>query len=152
MICPECCKAEHGQKAKGKVTSEGWNSNGLRRVLSMHGHYYVWCRRYTCSGGEIHDRFTFLGYDNEVLEHLPQYISMQFPAKLTRRSGLDKDTEQLCQSMIQNRCGPEIVARIFKELNTYKYYEKVLTYTRMVYQWNASIDVRASVSSVSLRS
>ena len=130
MPCPECAK----HKLPGTVTSDGWNSNGPRRVIDTHRHYYIWTKRFKCKN---HERpFTFLGYDPEVLELLPQVISSQLPCIITRRSAIDKKCFALLRRLTQTGHGMETSARLLGELSHFTYHQQHQLYLHNILAHN----------------
>lgn len=84
MFCPECLTIE-------AVTCQGWNSNGLRPVIGEGGEtYYVWGHRFECRHSSHPRPFSFLSYDPEVLNRLPELIRAQFPCLITKKYAIDK--------------------------------------------------------------
>jgi hypothetical protein len=120
--CPLC--AEKGQL--GAVTSDGWNRNGPRRVVDIHGHSYIWCKRYVCKS---HERpYSFLGYDPEVVRLLPETIQLQFPVILTRKLAIMKGALHLTDTLVQHGLGFNTISKVLKELNNLRYCEKQTIY------------------------
>lgn len=134
--CPLCSAAG----IESKVTCEGWNTNGPRRVFGTHGHYYIWARRHKChSNGFPHPdgrTVTFQGYDPEVMKQLPSFISRQFPCVLTRRAAIDKESEALIVSLFQNSMGAQTIASLLQELNAYRYYHDTSVCIDYIRAWN----------------
>jgi len=85
-------------KCTAQVQVHGWSAEHGhvgRRVCGMQRHYFMLTQRYICIACQAitnasRPRFTFYGWDKEVLLNLPHGYGLQFPAVLSHRSGIDK--------------------------------------------------------------
>ena len=120
--CPLCLK---------DWTSGGWDGNGLRRIVGLHQHEYIYCKRYRCSHSS-HRPYTFLGYDSEVIAALPAVVQNHMPAVITRRSAISKEALSVTNFLAVNGCGFETIERLFKTLNYDTYHQYQRTYLQHV--------------------
>jgi hypothetical protein len=132
--CPICLKHGH----RGKVKSEGWNQNGLRRVANLHQHYYIICRRHKCENAIHHEHpHTFLSYDPEVVAAMPKFIQNQMPAIITRRSAFDKKALTVIEFLATNGVGFQTMERLLSSMNHGQKYELERLYMQHVDASNA---------------
>jgi hypothetical protein len=65
--------------------------------------------------------YTFMGWDKSSVPHLPWGYSMEFPAFLTRRNGLDMEVVDLMRQAFEKGVRPEALSKIMLELHTKRY-------------------------------
>ena len=77
LPCPTC-------RTTARVTSEGWNSKGSRKVVDMDDVFFIWCKRYRC----VKCNCTFNGYDSRVIAQLPIDVQHYLPCIINHRSAV----------------------------------------------------------------
>jgi hypothetical protein len=139
--CPTCL-------SKCRVGFHCWRDNHIgRRICDMTTHYYTISRRYKCH--TCHDRvkafqavaegvgymvneevdevevelqqYTFMGWDQRSLPHLPFGYGSKFPAFLTHRGGIDLGAIDLMRSLFDKGVRPESFSKTILELHAKKY-------------------------------
>lgn len=117
---------------------DGWNTNGPRRVIDTHGHYYIWARRHKCRSAHGKDarEMTFQGLDPEVVAKLPGFIREQFPCIITRRAAIDKECNELVMTLFQEKMGALTIERLLEELNAHRFFCNTIIFTEFIRAWN----------------
>lgn len=98
--CPYCSKPviRHGE------------APSRRRVVDLNGHFFIIGFRYRCPhcthpvSGQI-GTVTFNSWDQRILKMLRPELAAEFPARLTRRSGVSLQVMELMRSCFQNGMG-----------------------------------------------
>jgi hypothetical protein len=112
-------------KCTAQVQVHGWSAKGEhvgRRVCGMQRHYFMLTQRYICTACQAiteasRPRFTFYGWDKEVLLNLPHGYGLQFPAVLSHRSGIDKLVMDQMRVLFDAGVRPERFSDMLVELH-----------------------------------
>jgi hypothetical protein len=145
--CP-CCKS------KARVTIHGFHSKHYGRiVVGLTEIYYIISRRYRCEGCreksdalkrsiseafqsangttvdvEKSHQYTFMAWNEHSLPLLPRSLSLEFPAFLTRKAGLDKVVVDLMFPLINKGVRLEAISDMLLELHSKKYTKSHIRY------------------------
>jgi transposase-like protein len=109
VVCPGCNSSE-------KVKPKGW-CEGLRRVASSHGTFFLYGRRYSCEG--CHGGFNI--FDEKVLKSLPACIVNQLPFILTRKGAIQRsEMDRLDRALVKGTSVREY-SKSMLEMNMKRY-------------------------------
>lgn len=137
--CP-CCKS------KSRVTVHGFNFKHYGRiVVGLNNTYYIISRRYRCDSCKEKNKalkrsvidafqsqcmdvdmekgfqYTFMAWNEHSLPLLPGSLSEEFPAFLTRKSGIDKTVLDLMFPLINKGMRPQAISNLLLELHSKEY-------------------------------
>ena len=147
LCCPTC------KKSGSHVQAHGFRDNHYARlVVGMKETYYVLSRRYICKACEqtksdldhqaeqvvegvdqaerINFKYTFMGWDRDLLPLLKHGLGDEFPAFFTHRAGLDKQVIDLMRPLFDNQVRPETLSDIMLEMHTKEHTRWHLRYER----------------------
>lgn len=118
LPCPQC------GPVGADVKANGWNGKKARPVVGMFQSYFLVCKKYKCK------RCTrqFVGYDDGVLRHLPQFISSQFPCQLTRKAAIDLQLMNYIEMSATTGQSFDEMSAIVAELHKLHFYKDMLVY------------------------
>ncbi|KAI8642388.1 hypothetical protein BD408DRAFT_432492 [Parasitella parasitica] len=98
--CPECSK---NKAVPEFMNNDGYTKNPLaRRIIDIKD-----CRT--------------IGTDIELIRHLPIIAQAEFPAFLTKKSGISRDLADLMRHLVKSSTGPLRLSNILQELHTKRY-------------------------------
>lgn len=110
-----------------------------RRVVDMSTTFWIIGYRYRCRGC-IHPKsskkgtVTFRSWNPRVLDVLPRHLSMEFPAKLTHRTGMAKHLLPLIRSCISSGMGHIQISDALREQHLLGYDYLKIQYTEYLKQ------------------
>jgi hypothetical protein len=92
--------------------------------------------RYECSGkSQIHKQeqykdadISFRGYNKKIMEQLPLRVQAEFPACLSKKSGISNLLLNMLRSFVQNSVGPVRLSKILREFHMLRYDKLKLQY------------------------
>lgn len=120
MRCPNCHRA--------------LEKNGAcppRRITDTSDSFWIVTWAYYCrSGCQSH----FRGWSPAILESLPQYLRLEFPAILSRKSGLSVSVVNQLRVGNQHKMGPGGVRSLLFEEHTRKFNMLCLQYLEAIYE------------------
>jgi hypothetical protein len=143
--CP-CCKS------KSRVTIHGFQPKHYGRiVVGLAETYYIISRRYRCEGcreknealkrsirlafqsGSVVEiekshQYTFMAWNDHSLPLLPRSLSLEFPAFLTHKSGIDKEVLNIMFPLINKGVRPQAISDMLLELHSKKYTSSHIRY------------------------
>ena len=107
-----------------------------RRVATFDTHFFIMSRQYLCTeckkehegrkataNGQPFEKvqYTFMGDHQEVLKHLPDDVSTQFPAVLTHRAGISVPLARSLRPLVNKSAYPEAISEWLLELHSLKH-------------------------------
>jgi hypothetical protein len=107
LTCPNCCSNKN-------TCIHGWPSKPARRIVAMDRCYYMIAQHMQCKSCKI----TTMTSNPKVISHLPRYLQLQFPAVLTKQSGLDLLVSNMLCTCFNEAMGPDPFARMLLENHT----------------------------------
>ncbi|KAJ2920858.1 hypothetical protein H1R20_g16236, partial [Candolleomyces eurysporus] len=119
LTCPNC-KAE---------TLEKNGPTPPRRVVDINDNFWIVTWQYYCRKG---CKSYFSGWSTKLLETLPRYLRLSFPAVLSRRGGLSHNVITLLRVANQHKMGPSGVRALLVEQHTLRYNQILLQYLEAV--------------------
>ncbi len=97
----------------------GWPSNpAARRVVSSSGCYYSTARLVQCKCGK-----KFSSTNAEFMKSLPPSLVLQYPAYLTKRSGIDLELLHMMRACFSSAFGPNRFSDMLRENHFRRYHE-----------------------------
>ncbi|KAJ3095457.1 hypothetical protein HDU97_006913, partial [Phlyctochytrium planicorne] len=132
LSCPKCMQFS-------KPKNHGW-TDFPRRVYGLDSSYYIYAFKYQCNCGHI-----FRSTSKEVIRRLPEHISLQFPALLTKRSGVDLDLLFKVRSGIGKGVNPNVAFDMTRQAYTRRHSILELQYLRMAEYCRDEIRVQSRV-------
>lgn len=144
--CPSC-------KSNRRVTVHGFDSKHHGRlVIGLTHNYFLVSRRYRCGlckeksdalkrsiaqTFEAEDvdveidkgfQYTFKPWNEHSLPLLPRSLSEEFPAFLTRKSGVDKSIIDMMRPLINHGIRPDAISSLLLELHSKEYQRSFIRY------------------------
>lgn len=89
-----------------------------RRVTDVHDNYYIVSWAYYCRKG---CRKHFAGWGRDLINSLPRYLQLAFPALLSHRSGISHEVMTLLRVGNQHKMGPTGVRALLLEMHTTRF-------------------------------
>lgn len=126
MPCPQCGRVGSDVKANG------WNGNIARPVVGMFETYFLVCKKYVCR----RCKRRFVGYDDGVMQHLPQFISAQFPCMLTRKAAVDLGLLNYVEITATTGQSFDEMSSVVSELHKLQFYKDMLIYYGFICERN----------------
>ncbi|KAJ3124652.1 hypothetical protein HK098_000937 [Nowakowskiella sp. JEL0407] len=103
LRCPDC---------KTALSKNGWCDKPIaRRVVDLDCCFYIISQKYHCK--KCNSKFR--GTSKRIIESLPLYAQIEFPAYLSYRSGLSKRVMELMRSCFFGSIGPDPFAALLRE-------------------------------------
>ena len=121
LHCP-CCKT-------GVLEKNG--ALPPRRITDISDNFYIISWAYYCRKGcQTH----FAGWSAALIESLPRYIRLAFPAVLSRRSGLSHQVVTQLRVGNQHKMGPSGVQSLLLELHTLRFNTLQVQYLEAIFE------------------
>lgn len=121
LHCPKCIVGV--LEKNGAVTP--------RRITDDDDCYYIVTWRYYCRKG---CKSTFRGWNKLILNSLPPYLRLAFPAVLSRKGGLSKTVVTQLRVSNQHKMGPSGVQSLLFERHTLRFNTLQLQYAEAVFE------------------
>ncbi|KAJ7216942.1 hypothetical protein C8J57DRAFT_1255140 [Mycena rebaudengoi] len=120
LNCPHCGAAleKNGAVAPRQVTD--WEDN-----------FYIVTWRYYCRDG---CKKTYRGWSPRLLDSLPAYLRLAFPATLSRKSGLSHRVITMLRGGNQHKMGPSGVHSLLYEMHTLRFNTLQLQYLERMFE------------------
>ncbi|KAJ7468909.1 hypothetical protein B0H11DRAFT_2284053 [Mycena galericulata] len=112
LFCPNCGKE---LEKNGALTP--------RRIVDIDSNFYIVAWAYYCRGGRANDgcKKHFHGWSKQLLESLPPYLQLAFPAILSRKSGVSRNVMNQLRVGNQHKMGPNGVRSLLLESHTLRF-------------------------------
>ena len=119
--CPNGCSTDH-------VSPHSWPEWVGRRVFDIDTCYYIMTRRYKCSccaksTANPKPQCTFMGWNEKSLQNTNYGYGLRFPARLTKKAGVDKKLFRLLRATANSGLRPETLSSVLKEMYSLRYHE-----------------------------
>ena len=102
-----------------------------RRITDIEDSFYIVTWSYYCRSNCLS---TFRGWSPQLLQSLPPYIQLAFPAFMSRKSGLSKQVMSQLRVGNQHKMGPSGVHSLLVEMHTLRYNALQLQYCEAVFE------------------
>ncbi|KAK9312672.1 hypothetical protein V1524DRAFT_369208, partial [Lipomyces starkeyi] len=116
LYCPTC-------RAEGKsrpLAEKGWG-NDPRRVTDIDQNWYLYSRQYVCKKDYSHHGCGKRFWGSLLLDVLPAGLRGQFPAFLTRRSGISLEVARMLRISFSSGMGPAPLRSMIEQLHRARY-------------------------------
>jgi hypothetical protein len=113
VACPKCGK----ELEKNGIAAP-------RRIVDIDSCFWLLTWRYQCRPCATH----FQGWSTDLLETLPRYIRLAFPAFLSYRSGISTALTQLLRTCYQHKMGAASIRALLLEMHTRKFDQRCTQY------------------------
>ncbi|KAK9312794.1 hypothetical protein V1524DRAFT_368921, partial [Lipomyces starkeyi] len=116
LYCPTC-------RAEGKsrpLAEKGWG-NDPRRVTDIDQNWYLYSRQYVCKKDYSHHGCGKRFFGSMLLDVLPAGLRGQFPAFLTRRSGISLEVARMLRISFSSGMGPAPFRSMIEQLHRARY-------------------------------
>ncbi|KAJ7747498.1 hypothetical protein B0H16DRAFT_1850684 [Mycena metata] len=120
LNCPQC---------RGKLEKNG--ALTPRRVTDSDRNFYIVTWAYYCRDG---CQSYFHGWSQRLLNSLPPYVQLGFPAVLSRKSGLSRNVITMLRVGNQHKMGPTGVRAMLYEMHTLRYNTLLLQYLECAFE------------------
>lgn len=121
LRCPNCINGI--LEKNGAVTP--------RRITDDDDCYYIVTWRYYCRKG---CKSTFHGWNKRILNSLPPYLRLAFPAVLSRKGGVSKSVITQLRISNQHKMGPSGVRALLFERHTLRFNTLQLQYAESIFE------------------
>ena len=121
LYCPKC-------------KSKALEKNGPlcpRRIVDCEDNFYVVSWAYYCRNG---CKSYFAGWNKKLLDSLPPYLRLAFPALLSRKGGLSHNVITQLRVSNQHKMGPRGVRSLLWEMHTLRFNRIQLQYLEAVFE------------------
>ena len=114
--CPSC-------HSNSRIGVHGYSGKTpARRVIGLTSHYFLMTRRYICHHCEKVDidpkpKYTFRGYNEESVKHLPRQHGLEMPALLTHKLAIDKQLISMMRPLFDGGVRPNRFRKMIAELH-----------------------------------
>jgi len=108
-----------------------------RRITDVSDSFYIISWAYYCRQGcQAH----FAGWSSALIDSLPRYIRLAFPAVLSHRSGLSHQVIRQLRVANQHKMGPTGVRSLLLELHTLRFNTLQVQYLEAIFEFICSQD------------
>ena len=102
------------------------------RIVDIHDNFYIVSWAYYCREGcKTH----FTGWNTELLDSLPQYLCLAFPAILSHKGGLSWNVMTQLRVGNQHKMGPRGVWSLLVEMHTMRFNTLQLQYLEAAFDY-----------------
>jgi hypothetical protein len=102
-----------------------------RRIVDVHDNFYLVSWAYYCRDGCRHH---YAGWSTEILESLPHYLRLAFPAILSYKGGLSRNVMIQLRVGNQHKMGPRGMRALLIEMHTMRFNVLQLQYLEAVFE------------------
>ncbi|KAJ7588232.1 hypothetical protein C8J56DRAFT_1080162 [Mycena floridula] len=134
LICPNC--RQHALEKNGPLTP--------RRITDIEDSFYIVAWSYYCRDG---CKSYFHGWSNKLLNSLPPYIRLAFPATLSQKAGLSRNVMSQLRVGNQHKMGPSGVHSLLLETHTLRFNILQAQYAEAVFEQVRGCDSNVSSTS-----
>jgi hypothetical protein len=120
LKCPNC---------KGKLEKNG--ALTPRRITDTDSCFFIVTWAYYCRDS---CKSYFHGWSQRLLESLPAYLQLEFPAVLSRKTGLSKQVLSMLRVGNQHKMGPSGLRAMLYEMHTLRYNTLLLQYLESAFE------------------
>ncbi|CEP13321.1 hypothetical protein [Parasitella parasitica] len=121
----EKLKCSHPECVKTLNLKSFYEEPRAIRVADLHENFYLMTYRYECSTA---GHSATSGVDPAVIKQLPLRYQLEFPAHLTKRSGISKNLGKLIRFGAQSSLGQSKLSKILNEFHHLRHDENELRY------------------------
>ncbi|KAJ7433193.1 hypothetical protein FB451DRAFT_1196390 [Mycena latifolia] len=133
LNCPKC---------GGKLQKNG--ALTPRRITDLDSCFYIVSWAYYCRDS---CKSYFHGWSDKLLNSLPAYLRLAFPAILSRKTGLSKNVLTMLRSGNQHKMGPSGVHAMLYEMHTLRYNTLLLQYLESAFEQQRGVQMFDSTQS-----
>ncbi|KIK69404.1 hypothetical protein GYMLUDRAFT_237207 [Collybiopsis luxurians FD-317 M1] len=133
------CTDESCARYKQAMSLKGWNTTPIaQRVIGLSENYYIMTKCIYCKGCKV----SMNGYDPRVMKQLSIELVEEFPAFLTKWSGMDKELVEFIRTGISPGVNANMFATIIRTAHMQKYDHSKLKYYHAATAANADADAK----------
>ena len=136
LLCPHC--------------NQPLEKNGAlppRRIYDMDDVFYIITWAYNCRKGYRHHT---RGWNSTLLDSLPAYVRLAFPAILSRKAGMSQNLMSVLRVGNQHKMGPSGVHTLLYETYTLRYNALLNQYLEAIFERTRRLEVCDSGAQTSL--
>lgn len=102
-----------------------------RRIVDIQDNFYIVSWAYYCCDACKHH---YAGWSTEILESLPRYLRLAFPAILSHKGGLSLNVMTQLRVGNQHKMGPHGIHALLLEMHTMRFNQLQLQYLEAVFE------------------